>query len=261
MTTESPATPVLEARRIVKTFGSVRALQGADFRVEAGTVTALLGDNGAGKSTLVKVLAGVHQADEGDILLDGEPVTFRSPQDAQHRGIETVYQDLALAPHLDAAANAFLGRELRRLHFFTAKRAMRKQTIKAFGELGVSTVQDVSVPVSSFSGGQQQSVAIARSTMWAQRVIFLDEPTAALGVVQTARVLDLIRTVRDRGLGVVLISHDLPDVLEVADHIEVMRFGRRTASFARHAATVENLVAAITGAFSNVEMAPEEVAR
>jgi simple sugar transport system ATP-binding protein len=244
--------PVLEARGVVKTFGSVNALQGADFVVEAGTVTALIGDNGAGKSTLVKVLSGVHPPDDGTILLDGEPVTFRSPLDAHRMGIETVYQDLALAPHLDAAANVFLGREIRRGGVFTNKRAMRKRTMTAFDELQVTTVQDPSVPVALLSGGQRQSVAIARSALWAKRVIFFDEPTAALGVIQTRRVLDLIRRVRDQGLGVVLITHTLPDALEVADRVEVLRHGRRSAHFDRADTTIELLVAAITGAFSNV---------
>jgi simple sugar transport system ATP-binding protein len=249
--------PVLEGRGVVKTFGTVKALQGADFIVEAGTVTALLGDNGAGKSTLVKVLSGVHAPDDGEILLDGAPVTFRSPLDAHRMGIETVYQDLALAPHLDAAANVFLGREVRRGRVFTNKRAMRQRTMTAFNDLGVTTVQDPSVPVASLSGGQRQSVAIARSALWAKRVIFFDEPTAALGVVQTRRVLDLIRRVRDQGLGVVLITHTLPDALEVADRVEVLRHGRRSAHFDRAEATVELLVAAITGAFTNV--APVEL--
>jgi simple sugar transport system ATP-binding protein len=172
--------------------------------------------------------------------------------DAHRLGIETVFQDLALAPHLDAAANAFLGRELRRIRVFNAKRAMRQSTNKAFAELGVTTVQDVSAPVMSLSGGQRQAVAVARSAMWAKRVIFLDEPTAALGVVQTRRVLDLIRQIRDRGLGVVLITHTLPDVIDVADRVEVLRFGRRTATFNRDEATVELLVSAITGVYSNV---------
>jgi simple sugar transport system ATP-binding protein len=248
---------VLEARGVVKTFGTVNALQGADFIVDAGTVTALIGDNGAGKSTLVKVLSGVHPPDAGEILLDGQPVIFHSPLDAHRLGIETVYQDLALAPHLDASANVFLGREIRRGRVFTNKRAMRKRTISAFNELGVTTVQDPSVPVALLSGGQRQSVAIARSALWAKRVIFFDEPTAALGVVQTRRVLDLILRVRDQGLGVVLITHTLPDALEVADRVEVLRFGRRTAHFDRSTATVELLVSAITGAFTNVT--PPEV--
>jgi simple sugar transport system ATP-binding protein len=248
--------PVLEARGVVKTFGSVNALQGADFVVDAGTVTALIGDNGAGKSTLVKVLAGVHAPDAGTILLDGEPVTFHSPLDAHRMGIETVYQDLALAPHLDAAANVFLGREIRRGRVFTNKRAMRQRTMAAFRDLAATTVQDPSIPVASLSGGQRQSIAVARSALWAKRVIFFDEPTAALGVVQTRRVLDLIRRVRDQGLGVVLITHTLPDALEVADRVEVLRFGRRSAHFERADATIELLVAAITGAYTNVA-APE----
>jgi simple sugar transport system ATP-binding protein len=254
-----PTSHVLEARGVVKTFGAVNALQGADFIVDAGTVTALIGDNGAGKSTLVKVLSGVHPPDGGEILLDGQPVTFHSPLDAHRLGIETVYQDLALAPHLDAAANVFLGREIRRGGVFTNKRAMRKRTIGAFRDLGVTTVQDPSVPVAMLSGGQRQSVAIARSALWAKRVIFFDEPTAALGVIQTRRVLDLIRRVRDQGLGVVLITHTLPDALEVADRVEVLRFGRRSAHFERADATIELLVAAITGAYSNVAP-PAEVA-
>ena len=250
--------PVLEARQVVKTFGTVNALSGADFIVDAGTVTALIGDNGAGKSTLVKVLSGVHPPDGGEILLDGHPVEFRSPLDAHRLGIETVYQDLALAPHLDAAANVFLGREIRRARLFTNKRAMRRRTVTAFADLGVTTVQDPSMPVALLSGGQRQSVAIARSALWAKRVIFFDEPTAALGVIQTRRVLDLIRRVRDQGLGVVLITHTLPDALEVADRVEVLRFGRRSAHFERTDATVELLVAAITGAYTNVA-APTEV--
>jgi simple sugar transport system ATP-binding protein len=250
MTTSS--TPVLEGRGLVRTYGTVNALQGADFAVEAGTVTALIGDNGAGKSTLVKVLCGVEQPDGGEIFLDGEPVVFRTPMDAHRMGIETVFQDLALAPHLDAAGNAFLGRELRRFRVFNATRAMRRSTMKAFTDLGVTTVQDVSAPVMSLSGGQRQAVAVARSAMWAKRVIFLDEPTAALGVVQTRRVLDLIRQIRDRGLGVVLITHTLPDVLDVADRVEVLRFGRRTATFDIADATVELLVSAITGVYSNI---------
>ena len=246
-------THVLEARGLVKTFGTVNALQGADFVVDAGTVTALVGDNGAGKSTLVKVLSGVHQPDEGEILLYGQPMTFRSPLEAHRHGIETVYQDLALAPHLDAAANAFLGRELRRGLFFTNKRAMRKATLEAFADLGVTTVQDVTVPVSSLSGGQRQSVAIARSTMWARRVIFLDEPTAALGVVQTRNVLDLIRRVRETGLSVVLISHNMPEVMEVSDRVEVLRLGERVARFTTADTSMEELVGAMTGALRHEE--------
>jgi simple sugar transport system ATP-binding protein len=252
LSTETETQPLLRLDHVSKHFGPVQALTDINLELRAGEVTALIGDNGAGKSTLVKVLSGVHPPDDGTILLDGEPVSFRSPLDAHRLGLETGYQDLALAPHLDAAANVFLGREIRRAGVFTNKRAMRRRTMAAFRDLEVTTVQDLAMPVALLSGGQRQSVAIARSALWAKRVIFFDEPTAALGVVQTRRVLDLIRRVRDQGLGVVLITHTLPDVLEVADRVEVLRFGRRSAHFERANATIELLVAAITGAFSNV---------
>jgi simple sugar transport system ATP-binding protein len=243
--------PALEARSIVKSFGTVRALRGASFEAYPGEVTALVGDNGAGKSTLIKVLSGVHQPDSGEIIVDGKAVHMTNPRDAAALGIETVYQDLALAPDLDAAANVFLGRELRRFRVLHDQREMRKQTAARFKELGVGLVQDLRVPVASFSGGQRQSVAIARAAMWAQHVIIMDEPTAALGVVQTAKVLDLIRTVRDKGLAVVLISHNLREVLDVADRIEVMRLGARVARFRAGEADIERLIASISGAFAN----------
>ena len=243
------ARPALEARSIVKSFGTVRALRGASFEAFPGEVTALVGDNGAGKSTLIKVLSGVYAPDSGEMLVDGRPVTMSTPRDAAALGIETVYQDLALAPDLDAAANVFLGRELRRFRWLHDQREMRKQTAARFKELGVGLVQDLRVPVASFSGGQRQSVAIARAAMWAQHVIIMDEPTAALGVVQTAKVLDLIRTVRDKGLAVILISHNLREVLEVADRIEVMRLGARVARFNPGEADVEKLIGSMTGAY------------
>jgi simple sugar transport system ATP-binding protein len=214
-------------------------------------VTALVGDNGAGKSTLIKVLSGVHAPDEGQILVDGREVHISSPQAAARLGIETVYQDLALAPDLDAASNLFLGRELRRFRFLHDQREMRQRTAASFAELGVGLVQDLRVPVASFSGGQRQSVAIARAAMWAEHVIIMDEPTAALGVIQTAKVLELIRTVRGRGLAVVFISHNLPQVIEVADRIEVMRLGARVARFRRGESDVDRLIAAISGAYAN----------
>jgi simple sugar transport system ATP-binding protein len=214
-------------------------------------VTALVGDNGAGKSTLVKTLSGVFAPDDGQILVDGNTVTMSNPRDAASLGIETVYQDLALAPDLDAAANVFLGRELRRLRILHDQAEMRRQTAARFKELGVGLVQDLRVPVASFSGGQRQSVAIARAAMWARHVIIMDEPTAALGVIQTRKVLELIATVRSRGLAVVLISHNLPEVLEVSDRIEVMRLGARVARFQRGEADVERLIAAISGAYAN----------
>jgi len=245
------AVPALEARSIVKSFGTVRALRGSSFQAFPGEVTALVGDNGAGKSTLVKVLSGVFPPDDGEILVDGNIVHMGNPRDAASLGIETVYQDLALAPDLDAAANVFLGRELRRLRILHDQREMRRQTAARFKELGVGLVQDLRVPVASFSGGQRQSVAIARAAMWARHVIIMDEPTAALGVIQTRKVLELIETVRDRGLAVVLISHNLPEVLQVSDRIEVMRLGARVARFRRSEADVERLIASISGAYAN----------
>jgi simple sugar transport system ATP-binding protein len=245
------AVPALEARSIVKSFGTVRALRGASFQAFPGEVTALVGDNGAGKSTLVKTLSGVFPPDDGQILVDGNTVSMSNPRDAASLGIETVYQDLALAPDLDAAANVFLGRELRRLRILHNQAEMRRQTAARFKELGVGLVQDLRVPVASFSGGQRQSVAIARAAMWARHVIIMDEPTAALGVIQTRKVLELIATVRSRGLAVVLISHNLPEVLEVSDRIEVMRLGARVARFQRGEADVERLIASISGAYAN----------
>jgi simple sugar transport system ATP-binding protein len=243
--------PAVEARSIVKSFGHVRALRGASFEAYPGQVTALVGDNGAGKSTLIKVLSGVYGPDSGEILVDGNRVQMSNPREAAALGIETVYQDLALAPDLDAPANVFLGRELRRFRVLHDQRKMRQMTEERFHELGVGLVQDMRVPVASFSGGQRQSVAIARAAMWAEHVIIMDEPTAALGVVQTANVLNLIRTIRDRGLAVVLISHNLREVLEVADRVEVMRLGARVARFHRGEADIERLIAAISGAYAN----------
>jgi simple sugar transport system ATP-binding protein len=243
-------TPLLEARAISRRFGHVRALDGTDFAVHAGEICALIGDNGAGKSTLVKILSGADRPDEGQILIAGKPVTFNSPNDAQAHGIATVYQDLALAADLPPFENLFLGRELVLSGFlgrfgFVNRPAMRRQASEQFGRLGVR-LRSARAPVSSLSGGQRQSVAIARAAMWAGRVIFMDEPTAALGVVQTGRVLDLIRQVRDQGIAVVLISHNMPQVLAVADRIEVLRLGRRVARFAAQDANVDGLVAAMT---------------
>lgn len=245
--------PALEARNVVKSFGTVRALRGVSFQAYPGEVTALVGDNGAGKSTLIKVLSGVFAPDSGELLVDGKRVSVSDPQAASAMGIETVYQDLALAPDLDAAANVFLGRELRRFKILHNHPEMRRRTAERFKELGVGMVQDLRVPVASFSGGQRQSVAIARAAMWAQHVIIMDEPTAALGVIQTQKVLELIQSVRDRGLAVVFISHNLPQVIEVSDRIEVMRLGARVARFRRGEADVDRLIASISGAYRNEE--------
>src|ERR1700690_2382505 len=243
-------TPLLEARAISRRFGHVRALDGADFAVHAGEICALIGDNGGGKSTLVKILSGAYRPDEGQILVAGKPAAFNSPNDAQAHGIATVYQDLALAADLPPFENLFLGREivlpgLLGQLCFVNRTAMRRHAGEQFERLGVR-LRTARAPVSSLSGGQRQSVAIARAAMWAGRVIFMDEPTAALGVVQTGRVLELIRHVRDQGIAVVLISHNMPQVLAVADRIEVLRLGRRVAQFSAQDANVDRLVAAMT---------------
>ncbi|MEP7022428.1 MAG: ATP-binding cassette domain-containing protein [Actinomycetota bacterium] len=241
--------PVLEAHGLTRHYGQVLALDRADFTAFPGEVVALIGDNGAGKSTLVKTLAGAIRPDSGDILVDGEAVQLASPLDARKHGIEAVYQDLALAPDLDAAANLHLGREIYRVPFLRVlnRRAMRERAIEAFAELGIQ-LRDVSAPVATLSGGQRQSVAVARAVAFASRIIFMDEPTAALGVLQRGRVLDTIRRVRDSGVSVVLVSHNMPEVLAVADRIEVLRMGRRVAAFTASQTSVEELVGAMTGA-------------
>ncbi len=259
MTENSGSEIALEARNLVKRYGSVEALRGASFTARQGEVVALIGDNGAGKSTMVKCLSGAEIPDSGEILLDGRPIHLDSPTAAREHGIETVYQDLAVAPDLDPAANLFLGRELRRKGILGAlgmldKKAMRKQAADEFATLGVQ-LQDIDVSIGSLSGGQRQSVAVARSVVWASKVVFMDEPTAALGVVQRERVLDVIRKVRDTGIAVVLISHNMPEVLSVADRVEVMRLGRRVARFVAKDATLEDLVGAMTGALSQEDAA------
>jgi simple sugar transport system ATP-binding protein len=248
------AEPLLEARNLVKHYGQVLALDGANFTAYAGEVVALIGDNGAGKSTLVKCLSGASRPDSGQILVEGEIVTLASPLDARRHGIETVYQDLALAPDLDAAANLHLGREIYRfrvLHVLN-NTEMRRRAVGAFRELGVE-LPDVSAPVVTLSGGQRQSVAVARAVAYASKIIFMDEPTAALGVVQRERVLENIKRVRDQGIGVVLISHNMPEVLAVADRVEVLRMGRRVARFVASETNVEQLVGAMTGALTMEE--------
>jgi simple sugar transport system ATP-binding protein len=243
-------TYLLEARGIVKRYGHVEVLRETDFHVEEGHVTALIGDNGAGKSTLVKILSGVMPPQGGQILLRGKPQEFASPEHARDCGIETVYQDLALAPDLGPAENAYIGRELLRPGLLGRlgvldKKRMRREAFSTFTSLGTD-VKDMDAPVAALSGGQRQSVAICRSVMWAKGIVFMDEPTAALGVRQTRRVLDLIRRVADSGVAVVLISHNMPEVLEVSDSVQVLRLGRRVAEFGR-GATVDELVGAMTG--------------
>jgi len=253
-------TPLLQAKGLIKTYGHVQALRGADFEIYPGEIVALVGDNGAGKSTMVKALSGALQPDGGEILIDGEPVHLNSPVDAQRHGIETVYQDLALATDLDGSSNLFLGREkfrggpIGRAIGLLDKKGMRAEARSAFAELGVD-LQNAESPVMNLSGGQRQSVAVARAVAWANRLVFLDEPTAALGVVQTARVLDVVRRIRDKGVAVVLISHNMPEVLQVADRAEVLRLGRRVAQLKMEGATVADLVGAMTGALEIEEAA------
>lgn len=245
-------TPLLEAIGLSRQFGHVRALNEANFEVHPGEVTALIGDNGAGKSTLVKALSGNLAVDSGTIKLDGEEIELTSPSQANALGIETVHQDLALAPHLDPVQNMYLGREIRRpgllgMLGMMNNKEMRDQAYSAFSELG-ATVRSLSSPVGEMSGGQRQAVAIARAVHWAHRLVFLDEPTAALGVRQTKNVLETIRRVRDKGIAVVFISHSMPHVMEVSDRIQVLRLGTRVASLDAKQTSMEELVGLMTGA-------------
>ncbi len=241
--------PLLAATGMCKRFGQVEALVDVDFEVRAGEVVALVGDNGAGKSTLIKAIAGVQPADSGTIAIDGELVHIRSASDAYKHGIATVYQDLALCDNLDVVANLFLGGEkLSGLTRTLDEYAMEHKTLELLDSLGVTSLGTVRARVGSLSGGQRQSVAIARSLLGNPRLVILDEPTAALGVVQTAQVLELVGRLRAQGLGVVVISHNLENVYSVADRIVVLRLGRSVASFDRRTTPREDVVAAITGA-------------
>src|SRR3954454_2262412 len=247
-----PMTLILEARGLSRSFGHVRALNKADFDINAGEVVALIGDNGAGKSTMVKALTGNLEIDSGELLFEGKPLIIPSPQQASELGMEVVYQDLALAPHLNPYQNMFLGREIPRKGLlgklgFMDDKAMRARARQGFDELG-GTVRAMISQVGSMSRGQRQQIAIVRSITWANKIIFLDEPTAALGVVQTKNVLDTIKRVRDKGIAVVLISHSMPAVLEVANRVQVMRLGTRVATLPSKGTTVEELVGAMTGA-------------
>jgi len=244
--------PIYEARDVRRTFGSVQALQGANFDVRPGEVSALVGDNGAGKSTLVRILAGADHPDAGTLAFEGKELKLTTPTQARDLGIETVFQDLALANHLNPIQNMFLGREKMRPGLlgklgFMQRGTMVKEGAKAFLDLGAA-VRDYRGPVGGMSGGQRQAIAVARAATWASKVIFLDEPTAALGVVQTKGVLDLVKRIRDTGIGVVLISHSMPEILEVADRVHVLRHGKRVAVYKAADADVEQLVGAMTGA-------------
>jgi ABC-type sugar transport system ATPase subunit len=245
---------LLEAIAIQKRFGRVVALSGADFELEDGEVHALVGDNGAGKSTLIKVISGVYQADAGELRIDGKPVAIVNPREARELGIETVYQDLALADHLDAAANLFLGREvyvhgpLGRLGFLD-KRTMRRRATEEMRRLKIG-IQSVEQPVLSLSGGQRQAIAVGRAIAWGRRIVIMDEPTAALGVRESGMVLELIREVRNQGLAIIMISHNLPEVFAVADRITVLRLGRTITTLQRDETSLEEVVGMMTGALS-----------
>jgi fructose transport system ATP-binding protein len=246
--------PVLEARGLVKTFGHVVGLAGVDLTLSAGEVLAVIGDNGAGKSTLIKCLSGAMTPDAGTMLIDGSPVTFRSTQEARAAGVETVYQTLAVAPALDIASNLFLAREQRRRGVLGSvfrmldTGGMRKQAKRHVDELGITTLPSINRAVETLSGGQRQAVAVARAAAFGGKVVILDEPTAALGVRETGQVLELVRDLRGRGLGVILISHDMPNVFEVADRIHIHRLGRGAGVITPKTHTPAEAVAIMTGA-------------
>jgi D-xylose transport system ATP-binding protein len=238
-------TPLLQLKDITKSFGSVQALDGVDFEVEPGEVMALVGDNGAGKSTLVKCIAGTHAPDGGQILFEGEEVHIHGPKDAARLGIEVVYQDLALCDNLDVVQNMYLGREISRAQILS-EAPMEQHTAETLKSLAVTTIKSVRQTVATLSGGQRQSVAVARAVMWNSKLVILDEPTAALGVAQTEQVLRLVRRLADRGLAVVLISHNLNDVFAVADRISVLYLGRMAAQVKAKDVTSNQVVELIT---------------
>ena len=253
-------TPVLEMSGVSKSFGAVQALYEVDFRVAQGQVMALVGDNGAGKSTLIKCIAGIHPIDSGEVRFAGEPVTIHGPKDAARLGIEVVYQDLALCDNLDVVENMYLGRELvdgvRKLDETTME-AKARETLKG---LSVTTLSSVRQTVAGLSGGQRQSVAVAKAVMWNSKLVILDEPTAALGVAQTAQVLALVKRLGEQGLAVILISHNLHDIFEVADNITVLRLGQNVGEYKRTETTQQKVVEAITaGTLSEVPGQSAEV--
>jgi D-xylose transport system ATP-binding protein len=242
--------PLLSLRGIEKSFGAVHVLKGVDLDVRPGHVTALVGDNGAGKSTLIKGIAGIYGFDDGEYFFDGEPVTVHNPRDANALGIEVVYQDLALCDNLDVVHNMFLGRELTKSRLLD-EATMETRARETLDGLSVRTLQSVRTPVASLSGGQRQTVAIARAVLWNSRIVILDEPTAALGVAQTEQVLALVRRLADKGLAVVLISHNMNDVMQVADDIAVLYLGAMVAQVKRSDVTHSQVVELITAGQSS----------
>jgi D-xylose transport system ATP-binding protein len=239
-------TPLLELRGVSKHFGAVIALHEVDFSAPAGCVTALVGDNGAGKSTLIKCVAGIYHPDGGEVLFEGQPVTIHHPRDASHLGIEIVYQDLALADNLDVVENMFLGREELEPTRTLDEVRMESRALETLKSLSVTTIRSVRQTVAGLSGGQRQSVAVAKAVMWNSKLVVLDEPTAALGVAQTRQVLDLVKRLAEQGLGVIIVSHNLHDIFEVADNITVLRLGQNVAEFKRTDTTQQEVVEAIT---------------
>ncbi|PYF82470.1 MULTISPECIES: ATP-binding cassette domain-containing protein [Marinomonas] len=254
MTAQYDKTPVLQTKNLVKRYGSVTAIDHADFELYPGEILAVIGDNGAGKSSLIKALSGALIPDEGEILLDGKPVHFSSPMEARALGIETVYQNLAVSPALNIADNLYLGRELLKpgilgkVFRMLDKKEMERRAKDKMTELGLMTIQNISQAVESLSGGQRQGVAVARSALFGSKVVIMDEPTAALGVKESRRVLNLIKEVRDRGLPIILISHNMPHVFEVADRIHIHRLGKRAAIVTPQSHTMSDAVAIMTGA-------------
>jgi D-xylose transport system ATP-binding protein len=246
MTAPVNGVPTLELRGVSKSFGSVHALTEVDFSVSEGEVMALVGDNGAGKSTLIKSVAGIHPFDSGEVLFDGKPVHIHGPKESARLGIEVVYQDLALCDNLDVVQNMYLGREAHDLLQRLNEPEMERRTAETLKSLSVTTISSVRQTVATLSGGQRQSVAVARSVMWNSRVVILDEPTAALGVAQTRQVLDLVRRLGEQGLAVVIVSHNLHDIFEVADSITVLRLGRDVGVYERAKTTQQEIVSAIT---------------
>ena len=238
--------PTLELRDVSKSFGSVEALREVDFEVRDGEVMALVGDNGAGKSTLIKCVAGIYSIDSGQVFFEGNPVTIHGPKDAAKLGIEVVYQDLALCDNLDVVQNMYLGREEHDPIFRLREAPMEQRTTDTLKSLSVTTIRSVRQPVATLSGGQRQSVAVARAVMWNNRVVFLDEPTAALGVAQTHQVLELVKRLGELGLAVVIVSHNLNDVFEVANRITVLRLGRNVGVYEREKTNQQEIVQAIT---------------
>ena len=252
--------PVLELKGVSKSFGAVQALYQVDFHVSAGEVMALVGDNGAGKSTLIKCIAGIYPIDDGQVLFDGNPVHIHGPKDAAGLGIEIVYQDLALADNLDVVQNMFLGREETQSLLRLDETKMEARAAETLKSLSVTTIRSVRQTVAGLSGGQRQSVAVAKAVMWNSRVVILDEPTAALGVAQTRQVLELVKRLGQQGLAVILISHNLHDIFEVADNITVLRLGQNVGEYKRTETTQQKVVEAITaGALSEVPGQSAEV--